>query len=196
LPRMTCGARWDEHEAGKGPCARTKCEQFFDPYYALNEGHAPWEPKPKPPEEEPYRIPWPRLRLMQRGFGRSRREAATAGSNSNANQILVIGYFAAASRTHRRSPLLPPRGRSSVRPTQKQSRTAPRKSYLRFGSGQKQNGSSRAGSGCFVKRWEWLWEVDSSADPPLRFSEGGFAFLAAVAEKRSSIMRYDGEKQR
>src|SRR5438034_1000725 len=35
---VACGARHDEHGANGGPCARTKCKGFSDPYYAFNEG--------------------------------------------------------------------------------------------------------------------------------------------------------------
>src|SRR5260370_13649997 len=38
---MACGARWDEHEERDGPCTRTKCKGFSDPYYALHVGMPP-----------------------------------------------------------------------------------------------------------------------------------------------------------
>jgi hypothetical protein len=34
-----CGARRDEHDAAYGPCSKTECKGFSDPYYAFYEGH-------------------------------------------------------------------------------------------------------------------------------------------------------------
>lgn len=76
---MACGARWDEHESSNGPCARTKCKGFSDPYYALHEGYALCEPKPKPPDEDLYHIMFP--------------TKAPAGS--------VLGLYGPHRRSHR-----------------------------------------------------------------------------------------------
>jgi hypothetical protein len=59
-----CGAHRDEHDADYGPCSRTQCEAFSDPYYTFYEG-CDWAPSGKVPAgTELYHVPKPRPRRI------------------------------------------------------------------------------------------------------------------------------------